>query len=101
MAGKCFTNMESIFKTTKNNNGSTVNPNSNTLTKYFLSSPNVETDKRKSTEITQQIHTEFDNVFSGIGSFEGTFLLQLKPNSRPYQVSPRCVAYALQKPFKD
>ena len=40
-------------------------------------------------------------MFNGIGCFEGTFSLQLKPNSKPYQVPPRCVAYALQKPFKD
>ena len=29
------------------------------------------------------------------------FSLQLKPNSKPYQAPPRCVAYALQKPFKE
>ena len=44
---------------------------------------------------------EFDNVFNGIGCFEGTFSLQLKPNSRPYQVPTRHVAYALQNMFKD
>ena len=43
----------------------------------------------------------FDNVFNAIGCFEGTFSLQLKPNSKPYQAPLRCVAYALQKPFKD
>ena len=43
----------------------------------------------------------FDNVFNGIGCFKGTFSLQLKPDNRPYQVPPRCVAYVLQKPFKD
>ena len=32
--------------------------------------------------------------------FEGTFSLQLKPDSIPYQVPPRHVAYALQKLFK-
>ena len=33
---------------------------------------------------------------------EGTFSLQLKPDSKPYQVPPlRHVAYALQNPFKD
>ena len=60
-----------------------------------------ETDKRKSAKRTQQIHKEFDNAFHGIGCFEGTVLLQLKPNSRPYQAPPRCEAYVLQKPFKD
>ena len=50
--------------------------------------------------MTQKIHNTYGNVFNGIGCFEGTFSLQLKPNSKPYQVSPRYVAYALQKPFK-
>ena len=43
----------------------------------------------------------FDNVFNGIGCVEGTFLLQLKHDSKPYQVPLRCVAYVLQKLFKD
>ena len=100
-AVKCCANTTSISKSTNNSNGSTINTNANTLMKYFLSSPSYETDKRKCAELTQQIHKEFDNVFNGIGCFEGIFLLQLKPDSRPYQVPPRCVAYVLQKPFKD
>ena len=47
------------------------------------------------------MHKEFNNVINGIGCFEGTFSLQLKLDSRPYQVPPRCLAYALQKLFKD
>ena len=58
-------------------------------------------DKRKSTELTQQLHKEFDNVFNGIGCFDGTFSLQLKPDSRPYQAPPRHVAYVLQNLVKD
>ena len=77
-----------------------VDANTNKLTKYFLSGPSCDTDKRKSAELTQ-IHKEFNNVFNGIGCFEGTFSLQLKPDSRLYQGPPRHVAYALQKPFKD
>ena len=93
--------MDGIFKITNNSNGPTLNTNTNTLTKYFLSCPNIETDKGKSTGLTQQKHMEFDNVFNGIGCFEGTFLLQLKPNSKPFQALQRCVAYVLQKLFKD
>ena len=52
-------------------------------------------------ELTQQINKEFNDVFNGIGCFEGTFSFQLKLDSRPYQMPPRHVAYALQKPFKD
>ena len=43
----------------------------------------------------------FDNVFNGIGCFEGTFSLQLKPDSKPYQAPLRCVAHLLQKTFKE
>ena len=43
----------------------------------------------------------FDKVFNGIGCFEGTFSLQLMPDSKPCQVPPRHVAYVLQKLFKD
>ena len=33
--------------------------------------------------------------------FKGTFSMQVKDGSKPYYVSPRCVAYAIQQPFKD
>ena len=68
---------------------------------YFTSSSNIDADKRKSIEMTQIIQDKFGDVFNSIGCFEGTFSLQLKPDSRPYQDPPRCVAYALQKPFKE
>ena len=48
-----------------------------------------------------KIHNAFGDVFNGIGCFKGTFSLQLKPDSKPYQAPPRCVAYALQKLFKE
>ena len=50
--------------------------------------------------MTKRIHEKFGDMFNGIGCFKGTFSLQLKPNSKPYQVPPRCMAYALQKLFK-
>ena len=49
----------------------------------------------------QKIHETFSYIFNGIGCFEGTFSLQLKPNSKRYQVPCRHVAYVLQKPFKE
>ena len=36
-----------------------------------------------------------------IGYFEGTFSSQVKEGSKPYQASLRCVAFALQKAFKE
>ena len=49
----------------------------------------------------QKIHNTFGDVFNGIGCFKGTFSLQLKPDSKPYQAPPRCVVYLLQKLFKE
>ena len=68
---------------------------------YFYSSRNIEADKRESDAMTQKIHSLYNDVFNGTGCFEGTFSLQLKPDSKPYLVPPRCMAYALQKPFKE
>ena len=94
-------NMHEDLKVTNNVNGPSNDTSINTLTNYFLSSPSIEVDKRKSIELMQKIHNMFNNVFNGIGCFEGTFSLQLKPDSKPYQAPMRRVAYALQKPFKD
>ena len=40
-------------------------------------------------------------MFNGTGCFEGTFSLQLKPDSNPYQAPQRCVTYTLEKQFQD
>ena len=52
---------------------------------YFHSSNNLDADKRSSIVMMHRMHTRFGNVFNGIGCFEGTFSLQLKPDSTPYQ----------------
>ena len=67
----------------------------------YFSSNNTDADKRKSKEMMQKIHDTFGNIFNDIGCFEGTFPLQLKPDSKLYQVPPRCVAYVPQKSFKE
>ena len=41
--------------------------------------------KRVSAEIKQQLQIDFKDVFTGIGSLDGTFSLQVKPDSKPYQ----------------
>ena len=68
---------------------------------YFLPGPSKESDNKANTEITKQLQKEFQAVFTGIGCFDGTFSLQVKLDSKPYQVPPWNVAYALQKPFKE
>ena len=77
-----------------------VDTNANKPPNYFLSGPNCDTDKKKSAELTQQIHKEFNDAFNGIGCFEGTFSLQLTLDSRPYQAPPTHVAHVLQKLLK-
>ena len=78
-------NMDMDSKIKHSANGQNAKDNVNKVTNYFLSSPNVEADKRKSIEIMQKIHNTFGDVFNGIGCFEGTFSLQLRPGSKPYQ----------------
>ena len=98
---KSCTNTKADSKVDNNINSHNANTNVNSLTNYFFSSPNVQVDKRESIKLTQRIHKVFGNVFNGIGCFKGTFSLQLKPDSKPHQVPPRCVAYVLQKLFKE
>ena len=86
----------------KMSNGQQHHSQANKLINYFYSSNNTVKDKNKSSTMTQRIHEIFGNIFNGIGCFKGTFSLQLKPDSKPYQVLTKAyVAYALQKPFKE
>ena len=68
---------------------------------HFNSSNNKEADKRVNEAITNRIHNEFYSLFSGTTCLEGTFFMQVKDGSCPYQAPPRRVAYALQKPLKE
>ena len=74
-AKESCTNTDEDAKKAKNVNRSNSNTNPNTLIHYFLSSPNIEVDKRRSIELIQKIHNVFDNVFNGIRCFGGTFSL--------------------------
>ena len=62
---------------------------------YFNYSDKKKTDKRVSTAIMHRIHNEFNDLFSGICCFKGTFSLQVKEGSHPYQAPTRRVAYVL------
>ena len=75
----------------------------NQLIQYdsFLLDPSCDSDKKMSAEITWQLQRDFEDVFNGIGCFDGTFSLQVKLDSKPYQAPQRCVAYVLQKPFEE
>ena len=71
------------------------------LINYFYSSYNTDADKSKSNAMTQRKHETYGKVFNGIGCFKGTFSLQLKLDSKPYQAPPRHIAYVLQTLFKE
>ena len=72
-AKESCTNTDEDLKNTNNINGSNNNTNTNTLTNYFLSSPNIEVDRRKSIELIQKIHNVFDNVLMAFGALKAHF----------------------------
>ena len=82
---KGYANTDADFKTNQGANSQNGHNNTNKITNYFFSSSDVDADKRKSSELMQVIHNTYGDVFNGIGCFKGTFSLQLKPDSKPYQ----------------
>ena len=99
-AEKCCTNMDSISKS-HNRTKPMVKSRLSDTTEYFISRLSYDGKIKRSADTTQQLHKEYEDVFNGIQCFDGTFSLQLMPDSMPYQVPPRCMAYAPQKPFKE
>ena len=96
-----YANTDADSKTKQGTKGQNGQNYANNSINYFFLSSNVDADKRKNSDLIQKIHNTFGDIFNGIGCFEGKFSLQLKPDSKPYQVPPRHVAYVLQKLFKD
>ena len=56
---------------------------------------------KTSTEITKQLQKEFKDVLTGIVCFDVMSPMQVKPDSKSYQVPWWHIAYVLQKPFKE
>ena len=67
------------------------------MTDYLRCSTNKEADKKTNRLLTMKIHNVYSDIFTGIGCFEGTFTLQVREGSCPYQALPRKVAYALPR----
>ena len=82
-------------------NNESITKEMNIETKYSVPGPNKGNDKRASRNITKQIQKEFEEVFTGIGCFQWTFSLQVKPEGKPYQAPLQPVPYTLQKQFKE
>ena len=94
----CYTNMDSISNSWDNK----TKPIVEKKIPQKQQSISFQVLTMKATrKATQQIHKDFDDVFNGMQCFEGTFSLQLKPDSKSYQVPPRWVAYTFQKPFQE
>ena len=83
MPEKCYTNTGN--SNSKSNNVDKPTANNNEIN-YFLPATNQNNDKKASTEITQHLHRDFKDVYNGIQCFDGMFSLQVKPDSKPYQV---------------
>ena len=60
----------------------------------------AEIDRKANIKITKQLQKEFEDVFNSIGCFDGMFSLQVKPESKPYQVPHRHIGYALRNCLK-
>ena len=71
---KCYTNTDSISKS-NNKTKPVVKSKLSERIEYFLSGPSYDSDKKRSAETTQQLHEDFEDVFNGIGCFDGTFSL--------------------------
>ena len=97
---KCCTNKDGISKSNSRVKSMVKSKLSDT-TEYFLSGPSYDSKKKRSAETMPQLQKEFEDVFNGIECFNSTFSLQLKPDSKPYQVPLRLVAYTLQNPFEE
>ena len=106
--GKKFDSQTRETSGTKENRPNTVNTSSVDVTNdctnmpdHFRSSTNREADKETSRILTKKIHSDFSDIFMSVSWFYGTFKLQVRKGSHPYQALPRRVAYALQEPLKE
>ena len=82
------------------NNRSDNTPLSNNNENIFFQGK-AKSDKNASIEVTKQLQKECEDVFTGIGCFHGMFSLQVKPDSKIYQMPPWHIAYAPQKLFEE
>ena len=67
------TNTNNHSNSNFNNRADNTPLSNNNEIKYFLPGPSKEGNKKASTEITKQLQKEFEDVFTGIGCFYGTF----------------------------
>ena len=73
-AENCYENTDSISKSNSKTMPMVESKFSKTI-EYFLSGLRHDSSRKRSTEITEQLHIEFEDLFNGIGCFDGTFSL--------------------------
>ena len=73
VAKESCTNTDEDLKNTNKVSGLDSNTNTNTLTNYNLSSPNIEIDKRKSTELTQKYTMYLTMFLMALGALKAHF----------------------------
>ena len=86
------TNTNNYRNSNLNNTTDNTPLSNNNKIKYFLPVPSKESNKKACTEITNQLQKEFVDVLTGIGCFDVMFSLQVKLDSKPYQV-PKSMYY--------
>ena len=62
--------------------------NSINMPGYFRSRTNWEAVKEASKILIKKIHNEYSDLFTGVGCCDGTFKLQVREDSCPYQSLP-------------
>ena len=50
---------------------------------YFVAGPDKKANMAPSAKTTQELHSKYSDLFSGIGCFKGTLSLQLKEGAKP------------------
>ena len=83
VAKESCTNMDEDFKIANNVNRSSNNTRINTLTNYFLSSQNIEVDKRKSTELIQKYTMCLIMCLTTLGASKAHFLCSSSLKASP------------------
>ena len=75
-------NTETIANNNSNSNFNNRPDNTpllnNNKIEYFLPGPSKESDKKETTEITKKLQKELEDMFMGIGCFDGRFSLPVK-----------------------
>ena len=77
MVEKGCANMDADLKTKQGANGQNGQNNANKTINYFFSSSNVDADKRKSSELMQEIHNIFGMYSMALGAFKAHSLYSL------------------------